>query len=576
MYYGYSTGLTPSGDRAFPVIRSRDLVEWEVLGGAMAHLRPAPLHYWAPEVTYADGQFYLYYSCGNETLMQIRVATSRRPDGGFIDSGVCLTDEDFAIDPHLFVDDDGERYLFYATDFLEHTHIGTGIVVDRLSDWYQLEGKPRAVTRARFDWQVYDPKRAEKANARWHTVEGPSVLKRKGKYFQMFSGGNWKNQSYGVGYAVAADLSATDEWTQPIDGLSTLPVLRSTDQVVGPGHNSIAVGPNGRELFCVYHSWVAGERVMSIDRLDIVGDRIVLLGPTIDMQPGPFVPLPLQAGAKISSNFLVSITFRLLNDDGEVRVLAEGLFDLIIRSDGLHTGAVVLSCEADVFEYQKLSVETNNGSARVLLNERLWADLSVSSAANLTQIDLSSTGADVLTQEVTEGFVDLFEDEISSDRSGWLAVDENIDLSIHSGTLVLRRDGNNQPALAIKGSGFDDFEMAANIRSLGENTDRVYGFALLSYDGEVEYQFVIDISGNPRFHVFSDSAGNLEIELPDWYSPHNFHQFRFVKIGGIIGIDIEGFRVARINVSSGPSRIGIVTLEAPTAVEMVRVIRIVH
>ena len=116
--------------------------------------------YWAPEVTYSNGLFYLYYSVGNETIMHLRVATSGRPDGGFVDSGRELTQEDFAIDAHVFVDDDGSRYMFYAADFLDHSHIGTGVVVDRMLDWYTLEGRPRPVMRAQYDWQVYDPHRA--------------------------------------------------------------------------------------------------------------------------------------------------------------------------------------------------------------------------------------------------------------------------------------------------------------------------------------------------------------------------------------------------------------------------------
>ena len=58
------------------------------------------------------------------------VAVSKRPDGGFVDAGKRLTFEEFAIDAHVFIDDDGSRYMFYATDFLEHTHIGTGTVVE--------------------------------------------------------------------------------------------------------------------------------------------------------------------------------------------------------------------------------------------------------------------------------------------------------------------------------------------------------------------------------------------------------------------------------------------------------------
>jgi beta-xylosidase len=90
--------------------------------------------YWAPEVVYDNGQFLLYYSVGNEERMRIRVAVADHPAGPFLDSGRTLTTEDFAIDAHVFEDDDGTRYLFYATDFLTHSHIGTGTVVDRMLD----------------------------------------------------------------------------------------------------------------------------------------------------------------------------------------------------------------------------------------------------------------------------------------------------------------------------------------------------------------------------------------------------------------------------------------------------------
>src|SRR5215211_6826257 len=153
-YFGYCTGFADDGN-VFGMVRSNDLVNWTELGGAMVPLGDSPPFYWAPEVIYDNGKFYLYYSVGNETLMELRVAVSERPDGGFIDSGHRLTTQDFAIDAHVFLDEDGSKYLFYATDFLDHAFIGTGTVVDRLVDWFTLEGNPRPVTRAKYVWQVY-------------------------------------------------------------------------------------------------------------------------------------------------------------------------------------------------------------------------------------------------------------------------------------------------------------------------------------------------------------------------------------------------------------------------------------
>jgi len=291
-YWAYCTGMW-TDYRCFGILRSPDLVHWTEVGGALAPLPGDHPCYWAPEVSYWNGTFYLYYSVGNETFMQIRVAVANHPAGPFIDSGHRLTSEDFAIDPHVFEDDDGTRYLFYATDYLTYTYIGTGTARDRMLDPFTLAGQPQPVTRARYDWQVYDPQRHEKGGVRWHTVEGPFVLKHNGLYYQMFSGGNWQNVSYGVSYAVTDDILRPEDWDQAADGEHVLPILRTVPgQVIGPGHNSIMRGPDNRQLFCVYHRWSDDdrERVMCIDRLDFVDDRIVVDGPSLRAQPAPALP----------------------------------------------------------------------------------------------------------------------------------------------------------------------------------------------------------------------------------------------------------------------------------------------
>lgn len=290
-YWAYCTGFWRDG-RAFGVMHSADLVHWRELRGALAPLPGNHPCYWAPEVVYENGRFLMYYSVGNEKLMHIRVATASHPAGPFEDSGHQLTDAEFAIDPHVFVEEAGARWLFYATDFLTHTHIGTGTVCDRMLDPYTLAGTPRPVTRARYDWQVYDPARTEKGGVRWHTVEGPFVLRRKNLYYQMFSGGNWQNLTYGVSYAVSDRIARADEWEQAADGERVLPILRTIpERVIGPGHNSVVRGPDNRELFCVYHRW-DGEhgRVLAIDRLDWVGERMTVLGATTTPQPAPLAP----------------------------------------------------------------------------------------------------------------------------------------------------------------------------------------------------------------------------------------------------------------------------------------------
>lgn len=344
-YWGYCTGFWNDG-RAFGILHSRDLVEWKERPGAMEPLPGGHTCYWAPEVTYADGRFYLYYSVGNEERMEIRVAVAEHPAGPFTDSGRRLTNEPFAIDAHVFLDRDGTRWLFYATDFLTHSHIGTGTVRDRMIDPFTLAGDPRPVTLPRHDWHVYHPNRPEKGGVRWHTVEGPFVLEREGVYYQMFSGGNWQNPTYGVSYATTEEgPRSLAEWTQ-----EELPILRTTGEVVGPGHNSVVRGPDNRQLWCIYHRWSpdSSARVLAIDPLDWEGRRMRIAGPSTTPQPVPRLPtvaafldepLVLASGGEHgletgASSFLLEVSARALGDSGGFGIALRNREGELLRAMG--------------------------------------------------------------------------------------------------------------------------------------------------------------------------------------------------------------------------------------------------
>jgi beta-xylosidase len=271
VYYAIGTGPgLDDGDGIFRVLRSRDLVDWEPLGHALR--RPDPslgTDFWAPEVSFADGRFWMYYSVGHgDKGHQIRVAVSERPEGPYEDAGR-LSDADcsFAIDAHALLDDDGSWYLFYARDFLDTDRPGTALVVDRLLAMDRLAGDPQVVMRATDDWQRYQAARSMYGGTYdWHTLEGPCVRKRDGRIYCFYSGGNWQNESYGLDYAVA------DHPLGPYEGGgSPLPRALRTfpGRVLGPGHNSIVTGPDGVTDYVVYHAWDPGMtgRRMCIDPL---------------------------------------------------------------------------------------------------------------------------------------------------------------------------------------------------------------------------------------------------------------------------------------------------------------------
>lgn len=275
-YYAYGTGATPleADGRAFPVLRSTDLRKWEYVGGAMQAI-PGATAYWAPEVAHKDGKFYLYYSAafgGGDETHALRVAIADSPAGPFVDSGKpILPEQGFCIDPHPFCDPQtGKWYLYFATDYTSDEPHGTGLAVVPLrDDLVATDGNVVAGIRASQDWQIYEKDRNYKGRVwpRWYTVEGPFVLYHEDRYWCLYSGGRWSSADYGIGFAVAEHPLGPFRDDMAVHGPVVLKGVPG--KLIGPGHNSTTVSPDGKTQLIVYHAWNTERtmRQMCIDRL---------------------------------------------------------------------------------------------------------------------------------------------------------------------------------------------------------------------------------------------------------------------------------------------------------------------
>jgi GH43 family beta-xylosidase len=556
-YWGYCTGLWHDG-RAFGVIHSRDLADWRPLAGAMEPLPGNFPCYWAPEVAYFEGRFYLYYSVGNEERMEIRVAVAGHPAGPFLDAGRRLTSEPFAIDAHVYSHVDDSRWLFYATDFLDHSHIGTGTVRDRLLDPFTLEGNPRPVARPRHDWHVYHPNRPEKGGVRWHTVEGPFVLRRKGVLYEMFSGGNWQNPTYGVSYATTRNFHDPCEWEQAADGEGVLPILRSGGEVVGPGHNSVVRGPGNRQLYCVYHRWSADlkDRVMAIDPLDWAGERMLVLGPTTTPQPGPNpptisdlldAPAVLQPGQALryetgAPSFLVEVSVRgniavvLWDEDRELQRLpfhASGAFRLLrLEVDG-----------------PRVCLSRDEGAP-------LWRGTLAGNAAALS-LAAEGAAAEISGFTLTAGWENLFEEDGDPCALGWEILDGGAWRVEQGG---LHGEGTSWIA---KGPALGSYLFVINAR-LNQGDGYAFAPALAGAEG-------------PRIHLerrgteWTLRKGEQIFTLPAAFDPSIEQQFRFRKIGGDMEIAWEGLHLGTVEAPPGPARVALAAIRGVASFEAVRV-----
>jgi hypothetical protein len=108
----------------YHVFSTSDMVHWrdegEILRASQVDWgRPQGGFMWAPDCAYKDGTYYFYFPHPSgakwNDSWKIGVATSRSPASGFTSAGYIKGVGGFSmIDPAVFVDTDGQAYLYYG------------------------------------------------------------------------------------------------------------------------------------------------------------------------------------------------------------------------------------------------------------------------------------------------------------------------------------------------------------------------------------------------------------------------------------------------------------------------------
>ena len=124
-FYAYGTEDnwgSSGGNHLVPIIKSKDLVNWTLVGDAFK-TKPSWKQeggIWAPDVTEVGDKYYMYYSYSTwgDPNPGIGLAIAETPEGPFQDQGkVFLSKEvgvDNSIDP-FYIEEDGKKYLFWGS-----------------------------------------------------------------------------------------------------------------------------------------------------------------------------------------------------------------------------------------------------------------------------------------------------------------------------------------------------------------------------------------------------------------------------------------------------------------------------
>ena len=170
---------------------------------------------------------------------KIAVATSDNPLGPFKNtSKEPLTASVKQIDPFVFIDDDGKKYLYHV-----RLTNGNRIFVAELND-NLLSIKPETLTEcvaAELQWE-------NTQNAVWPVAEGPTVLKKDGVYYLIYSANDFRNTEYAVGYA--SSKSPLGPWKKA----TTSPIIfRNLVGANGTGHGDLFLDKDN-QLQYVFHT----------------------------------------------------------------------------------------------------------------------------------------------------------------------------------------------------------------------------------------------------------------------------------------------------------------------------------
>jgi arabinan endo-1,5-alpha-L-arabinosidase len=289
-YYAYATQtLRDEHWINIQVARSSDLIHWEFVGDALPD-KPAwardTQDFWAPSVIYDGSTYFMYYSATPDVCHRherghaLAVATSKSPDGPFVDIGMpLLLGAGFEyIDPMAFDDPvSGKPYLYWGSGF-QPIKVQE-LAADRMS--FAPNTNP-------VDLVWPNPEKG----AFPRLVEAAWVIRHDHHYYLFYSGDNCcgPDAEYGVMVARSESPTGPFETLEQAKGVRHSLILHKNHYWLAPGHNCV-IGDQAGDLWMLYHAIDPSRPRQRHD--DEINSRRVLLIDKIEWKDGwPCVGTP--------------------------------------------------------------------------------------------------------------------------------------------------------------------------------------------------------------------------------------------------------------------------------------------